>query len=310
MSRLWLWQRPLVVAVSGGIDSTVLLHLLRFQGAPHAPHVCAAHFDHAMRTKSHEDAAWVRGLCRAWDVPLHLSRARTTIYSEADARDARYAFLETVRREVDEEARVLIAHHADDQAETILFRVLRGTGLKGLAGMPATRAPGIARPLLPFWREDIETYAASVGLVAREDPTNRSRDQPRAFLRHSILPELERVVAPGARTSLVRLAQIARDANAVLQRTADQVFAETLRAEGTGVVVLDRDGLASVPLPVLALVLRAAASHLGVRWTEEATARALTTLERPRTCAHVGGGLQVSVTPHEVRIEPLEERVD
>ena len=112
-----------VVAVSGGLDSVVLLHLLRF-AAPDGVRLIAAHFDHAMRPESADDARWVHGLARAWGVDACESRAQAAITSEAEAREVRYAYLETVR--VESGARlVLTAHHADDQAETVLFRALR-----------------------------------------------------------------------------------------------------------------------------------------------------------------------------------------
>src|ERR1044071_5937228 len=137
-----------LVALSGGADSVALLHLLRF-GSPDAGRALfAAHFDHAMRPESAGDAAWVAGLCRAWGVPLVSGRADAGLRTEEEARDARYAFLRQAREEARAEW-IATAHHADDQAETVLFRVLRGTGIAGLAGIPAVDAPrGLVRPLL------------------------------------------------------------------------------------------------------------------------------------------------------------------
>ncbi|HEX6037412.1 tRNA lysidine(34) synthetase TilS, partial [Longimicrobium sp.] len=124
-----------LVAVSGGCDSVALLHLLRFAADDAGLRVSAAHFDHAMRPGSEGDAAWVCGLCRAWGVPLMDARADIPPRTEAEARDARYAFLRRAQ-EACGAAFLATAHHADDQAETVLFRVLRGTGLGGLAGIP------------------------------------------------------------------------------------------------------------------------------------------------------------------------------
>ena len=301
--RLWLTNRPLIVALSGGIDSTVLLHLLRFSLSGELA-LSAAHFDHRMRPESTGDAEWVRGLCRAWAVPLSVRRSPESPKNEERARALRYAFLEEVRARTPE-AVILTAHHADDQAETVLFRILRGTGLRGLAGIPRLREPGIIRPLLPFWREEIEDYARAVGLHFREDPTNAAQDQPRAFLRTVALPQLERVVAPGARRSLVRLARIATEADAVLRGVAEEVLARSVRVQDERSVTLDRQVLTGVETPVLGMVLRAVAARLGGRWNEEATLRALATLERPRTRSHVGGGLEVATTPDEVRIVRL-----
>ena len=141
-----------LAAVSGGADSVVLLHLLRFAGDELGITVSAAHFDHAMRPGSAPDAEWVAGLCAAWGVPLVRRRADRALRSEAEAREARYAFLAGARGRVEADW-IATAHHADDQAETVLFRALRGTGVAGLAGIaPVDAARRLVRPLLPFRR--------------------------------------------------------------------------------------------------------------------------------------------------------------
>jgi len=160
---------PVLVALSGGLDSVVLLHLLRFGKGLPPVRLQAAHFDHRMRADSGSDAEWVKGLCQAWDVPLHLGLADAISASEEEAREKRYEFLLGVKDEVG--ARwLLTAHHADDQAETVLFRIFRGTGLPGLAGIPRRRSPGVFRPLLPFSREALEGYASCHGIRHRQDP--------------------------------------------------------------------------------------------------------------------------------------------
>jgi len=199
----------MVVAFSGGLDSCVLLHLLRF-GATGDAEILVAHFDHAMRRESAADADWVRGLCQAWGLAVTIARAEATLTSEDTARVARYDFLERVRAE-EGGGRLLTAHHADDQAETVLFRVLRGTGIEGLSGIPTSREPGIIRPLLGFWREELEAYAGAVGLSWRDDASNADLGYARNAIRGSLLPLAETHVARGARRALVRLAGIARE---------------------------------------------------------------------------------------------------
>ena len=200
----------LVVALSGGVDSLVLLHLLRFGEGFRANDLLAAHFDHNMREGSGADALWVRGLCRAWGVEVRVARAEASPVSEEEAREARYGFLLDTYRQAGGRW-LLTAHHSDDQAETVLFRVLRGTGLRGLAGIPSTRTPGILRPLLPFGRREIQEYADAVGLRPRQDASNLDLTNPRNLLRHEILPKLEEGAAPRARKSLNRLARLARE---------------------------------------------------------------------------------------------------
>jgi len=134
-----------LVAVSGGLDSTVLLHLLRFgvpAGIVGADALVAVHVDHGMRTESSSDALWVRGVCRAWGIPFECRVLDPPPTTEASAREARYAILEEVRGRTGCHL-VATAHHADDQAETVLFRALRGAGPRGLRGILARRAPSL-----------------------------------------------------------------------------------------------------------------------------------------------------------------------
>jgi tRNA(Ile)-lysidine synthase len=252
---------PMVVAVSGGVDSVVLLHLLRF-AAPSALELTVAHFDHRMRPGSARDAEWVRGLARAWALDFRSAFAGTPPASEEEARDARYAFLERVRAEVGARA-VLTAHHADDQAETVLFRLVRGAHTPGLSGIPARREPGLHRPLLAFWREEIEGYAAEAGLSWREDPTNRDEGFARNSLRMRIIPALEASVAPGTRRALVRLAERAdRDERA--WRTVLPLLIEGLAVESTDAALsFDVATFLALDESVRGRVLRALVDQLG-----------------------------------------------
>ena len=263
-----------VVALSGGLDSVVLLHLLRFQAHAAGLDVVVAHFDHAMRPASGDDARWVTGLCRAWGVPLTLGRAQVTLSSEEAAREARYEFLEGVRRDVGA-ALVLTAHHADDQAETVLFRLLRGTGEVGLAGIAPRRDPALRRPLLGFWRDELAAYAAQARLRWREDPTNRDVRYARNALRTHVLPEIERLVAPGARRALVRLAEHAREAEAGWRSVLPALMAPLDVRTVAGRVSIDREALLRLHAAVRARVLRTLAADSGARLDEAATRRAL-----------------------------------
>ena len=250
-----------LVAVSGGCDSVSLLHLLRFAAEDAELRVTAAHFDHAMRAGSEKDAAWVRGVCRGWGVPLVEARAEAPPRTEEEARDARYAFLRRARAECGA-THVATAHHADDQAETVLFRALRGTGVSGLAGIAPADGTGLVRPLLPFWRAEIVRYARSAGLSWRDDPTNALVDPARNRIRLRLLPWIERHLAPGARRSLVRLAELAREEEAAWDSILAPILAEVAREED-GALVLVRERLGAYDWPVAARVLRAVLRRLG-----------------------------------------------
>lgn len=245
---------PVLVACSGGLDSVVLLYLLRFHAHPPPATVTAAHLDHGMRAASAADADWVAGLCAAWNIPLWRERLASPPRSEADARAQRYERLEHARRAVDADW-IATAHHADDQAETVLFRVVRGTGLDGLRGIPE-RDPHrhLLRPLLPFWRTEIVAFARSAGLRWREDTSNRRLAHTRNRLRHQILPALERYVAPGARRSLVRLAAAASEAADRTDAVVLPLVANVPEPDGT--FLLARSTFAGYDAGVAAGVLR------------------------------------------------------
>jgi tRNA(Ile)-lysidine synthase len=258
-----------LVAVSGGVDSLVLLHLLRFTPGIHALRLRVAHFDHRMRPESPLDAQWVLKQARGWDVPFVLGTASEVPGSEEEAREARYAFLEQAREEGGERW-IVTAHHADDQAETVLFRALRGTGLRGMAGIPEWRE-SIMRPLLPFWRREIEEYAEEVGIQARHDPTNADVTLARNLLRHEILPRLEEELAPGARKALVRLARLARRNERGWASILPRLLGEVVTEVGESRIVLDRNELLGYDPTVRERVLRELIRRVGTELDEAGT---------------------------------------
>ncbi len=185
-----------LVAVSGGADSIALLLLLHQFAASMDLSLEAAHLDHALREESRADARFVAHFCAGLDIPFTLERRDV-----AGIARQRKANLEEVAREVRRDfllstARVrscpLIAlgHHADDQAETFLMRLLRGSGVAGLAGMHML-SPPLVRPLLPFRRADLLAYLQERQVAWRDDPSNRDTAFTRNRIRHDLLPLLE-----------------------------------------------------------------------------------------------------------------------
>lgn len=249
-----------LVALSGGLDSVSLLHLLRF--ALPAVRASAAHYDHAMRVRSDADAAWVRGLCTAWCVPLESGRAPRRPAGEADARELRYAFLHDVAERVHADV-IATAHHADDQAETVLFRLARGTGMTGLAGIPARRGM-VVRPLLPFTRAELRAYARVVGLRWREDPTNVQLRYARNRIRHVVLPALE-AARPGAARRIARSAARVAEAEAAWRViVSEAVHSVMVRRDEQG-FTLAREQLRAYHPHIRARVLRHLLGDLGSR---------------------------------------------
>jgi tRNA(Ile)-lysidine synthase len=294
----------LLVAVSGGADSVALLHLLRFAVDGLGLRVSAAHFDHAMRPGSASDAAWVAGLCAAWGVPLVSARAGARLGSEEAARVARYAFLEEARAHTGV-ALIATAHHADDQAETVLFRALRGSGVAGLAGIaPVDPVRRLVRPLLGFRRAELRRYARLHRLRWRQDPSNASADPARNRLRLELLPRIEHTIAPGASAALARLAELAREDEAAWESVMAGEIAALARAE-EGALILVRERLSGYDSAVAARLLRGLLRRLGVVPDRDGTRSALRFIRTAPSgrVLMLAGGVRIATEFGEARIE-------
>ena len=250
-----------LIALSGGVDSMTLLHL--FQSCAHelGITVIAAHFDHGMRDDSARDAAFVAQVCEGWGIPLTTERAAVPLQSEAHARAARYEFLTRAQKAVSCQ-RIATAHHADDQIETVLFRLLRGAGLRGLSGIPLRRGV-IIRPLLRFTKRELERYAAHHDLEYREDASNASDRFARNRIRRQLLPALQSARAEVPRQVLLLARRAARTERAWRHRIA-AAQKRVIRRRDDDVTELARGILVEYDAETSGRVLRAELRRFGV----------------------------------------------
>ena len=224
-----LWRRGarLLVAVSGGADSVALLLALRELAGRMKLALTVAHLHHGLRGRAADrDAAFVRRLAQRLGLPLLVERADVRrlarergVSLEMAARAARYAFLARAARAARAEA-VVTAHTADDQVETVLLRLARGTGLRGLCGMARRAQQGdlrIVRPLLDATRSEVLEFLRARGERWREDRSNRDPAFLRNRVRHELLPLLERRFNPGIRRAILRMTAILSEDEAWLE---------------------------------------------------------------------------------------------
>lgn len=281
--------QPVVVAVSGGIDSVALLHVLHTLASTWQIALHVAHLDHNLRPESADDAHFVAQLAAQWRLPFHQRQLSPTALThrgdglEAAARQERYGFLTEVALAVTPAAQtpiIALAHHADDQAETLLLHLVRGTGLQGLGGMRwvSTRravdlwsaAPiehceqpiRLVRPFLGVRRADLLRYVRTYHLTWREDSSNTDQHFARNRLRHTVLPALATLNPQVVQT---------------LTRTAD-----LLQQEAERLAALDREALVAVLIEPAWSLAQLAAWQAQSRVQQQATAPLRVVLDAKR----------------------------
>ena len=327
--KLIIPGQTLAVGVSGGPDSIALLHLLTRLRADYDLKLIACHLDHGLRPDSGREAEFVARTAGAWGVDSVIERAdvpalaRTGHLSVEEAgRAARYEFFARAAEAV------AVAHHADDQVETVLMHFLRGSGIAGLRGMlPKTMHNNLVviRPLLPIPRPDIETYLAEHKLDFVVDPTNADQTFFRNRLRHELIPFLE-TYNPNIRQILNRTAEVMTGDYELLRGLVEKAWAETILAPRSNDlphrgasrsryykdITFDLRRWRSLPLPLQRALLREAIHRLNpnernadftpidgvARWTQ--------TADSGHT-ADLLGGLCVSVVGEELRVGPWEQ---
>lgn len=249
-------DHPILLAVSGGADSVALLRLFLHFRERFGLRIFAAHANHQLRGEDSDgDETFVQELCRQLEVPCAVRRleiARTSNGLENDARNARYAFL----RETAESLGcryIMLAHHRDDQAETILHRILRGTGIAGLAGMsrlrPLDGAVSLIRPMLTFSKKEILDYLDSFSQPWRTDASNFSTDLTRNRIRQELLPQLRENFNPQLEAALLRLGEAAAEMQKMTDSLTQRLAELCVSAADGEIRIVPRKSLLSDTFP-------------------------------------------------------------
>lgn len=227
----------LLVAASGGLDSTVLADVTADIARRWSLRLVLAYVHHGLRAEADAEADFVRERAQHLQaafaqrsVDVRGTRTRRGGSLQEVARDLRYDALEEMRAEADAAA-ILLGHHADDQAETVLAHFLRGSGVRGLAGMPAVRGR-LLRPFLTETREELERYAAAQGIAWRHDASNDSDAYARNALRHHVIPAIREHAGAAWPGSVVDTARLFRMLDAFLEGHVGRLAADALRIEG------------------------------------------------------------------------------
>jgi len=313
-----------IVGVSGGPDSMFLLHVLNLLAPEHGWSLTAAHVNHLLRAEESDgDEEFVRRSCGAMAVPFRLLRTdiRTAAEQsgeslESAGRRARYRFFETLADEaetaVDPEkasrpVRIAVAHHRDDQAETILMHLCRGSGLEGLAGMAPANGR-IVRPLLELSHTEMEEALASSGIPYRTDSTNRLPEATRNRVRMELIPLAEELFGPGLSRRLAGTAEMLRNDAAFLEEAASGKAVRIRRDGG-----VDRKVLAGMPTALSGRVIRILYGEVRGSRTDlgrDHVAAVLSAAGSDRSLARADlpGGMRAVCADGVLRIEPRVDR--
>lgn len=321
-------NQSLILGVSGGVDSLAMMHLFAQIRSIVPINLHVATYNHGIRGKSGEDdVAFVCAMAEKWHIPYtagqgdvpHLAQVQN-LGIEAAARQARYDFFAQVANEIGTD-RVAVAHHADDQAETILMHLIRGSGLQGLTGMqmiaPMPYHPLITliRPLLQLSRSQLENYCRENELQAQEDETNQNTDYLRNHIRHVIVPHLQ-AINPNVTTALGRLGQsLALDKAYLQSRFQSEVLQYTTINEKRWHI--PRTIFVSLPPAlqhrfVMNSFYQITAQSVSLQYENVVHAVDLAINGRLGKIAELGGGLQLRVGYEHIYIEhesaPLDEK--
>ncbi len=249
-----------LVGVSGGADSVGLLRAAASEGVIPDVKLVVGHVDHGIRgAESTADSEWVGKLAGQLGLDYEaISVDLSGDHSEASARESRYAALIDVAGRHGCGA-IMVAHTRDDQVETVLHNLLRGTGLKGVAGMSERQSLEngleLLRPILDLSRADVENWLRSVGQTWRDDHTNTETRWTRNRIRHELLPTLEREYNPQVREALLRMSRLSSEAVGIVGKVVEENWSRCILEQSASVVRLSVDSLERLQEPMVRALL-------------------------------------------------------
>lgn len=340
-------EQPLIIAVSGGVDSLSLLHAL-VDTVPHArPQLTAVTFDHGLRPESRQEAVAVEAIIKKWGVRAYRERlpikeARQSARDEIElvdtaaesppaaksppsvetiARQLRYERLAALAAKFGSSA-VLVGHHADDQVESILMHIIRGSGLHGLVGMrpvgewpiplpnSAAPPPVLMRPLLGCWRSEIVAYAREAGLQPIVDPSNRDESFRRNRFRHGVIPLLA-TINPQIKQTIVNLGEIAAADVARLDAVHDDAWQQVVQKQEAGWIQGDLTKWRGLPLSEQRAIARRALTAAGGEISFKRIEQTVNLLKRGTTGQQSADNSRVAtfIFYHHFFIGPASENV-
>jgi len=258
----------IIVGVSGGADSMCLLHVLKEISITYPFTINAIHINHGIRGKeAKKDENFVRDMCKEWKIAFRAyyidikKEALLRKCSEEEAgRLVRYETFERVRKEING-SKIAVAHNMNDQAETVLMKIFRGTGMKGLGGIPYIR-DNIIRPLLDITREEIENYCIHHNINYRQDYTNELNIYTRNRIRNELIPFVEDKFNPNIIKVLYNMSNILREEEDFLEEQAEDSFMICKKDEGLNVLKLDNVLLKSLHPVLQKRIIRIALKNL------------------------------------------------
>lgn len=250
----------IVVGVSGGPDSMTLLNVLCSLKETLQIHLFVAHINHQIRKEAKQDEEYVKDFCAAHQIPFFVLEKDVVqlakeqkIGTEEAGRKVRYDFFEEICEKVNA-SKIATAHTANDQAETVLMNLMRGSGTNGLKGMEVKRGKYI-RPLLEITRQEIEQYCQKQQLNPRIDQTNQENVYTRNRIRNELIPYIEKNFNPSIVISLNRLSEIVKEQEEYMEKVVEKAYLEIMLEQNEEQIVLDLKKFTSLEIVIKKRIL-------------------------------------------------------